>query len=88
MKLMLCSIKDIAVGAYMPPFSSRAPGEALRLFREALLDPQAPGAKHPSDLDLYHIANYDDQTGQVFQLERIELLVTGRSLAEQDPPQR
>ncbi|QCQ84596.1 nonstructural protein [Blackfly microvirus SF02] len=82
MRLMLCSVKDVAVQAYQPPYVARAPGEASRMFADACRDPERTGVRHPQDLILYHLGWWDDGTGEFEVLEKPEVMVTGASLAE------
>lgn len=54
------SVYDSAVGAYMPPFFSRANGEALRSFIEACNDPKRGFVTNPGDYTLFFLGSFDD----------------------------
>lgn len=64
MKLVVCSIYDAAVGAYMPPFFVRTKGEAMRMFLATAQDAQSSIAKAPKDFVLFTLGEYDDGSGQ------------------------
>lgn len=65
MKLMLISIFDRAVNAFQPVANVRAEGEALRVFKDLIANPQSQQHAHADDYDLYHVADFDDQSGAV-----------------------
>jgi hypothetical protein len=82
MKMQYCSIKDTAVSAFMQPIAVAHTAQAMRSMQDAVNDPQSDFAKHPADYELYHIAEFDDQTGQFNNLEepirlcRVQDLIT------------
>lgn len=63
MRLMIYTVYDKAVNAYLPPFFSRARGEALRTFTDAVNDAKHQFNKHASDYVLVHLGEYDDSSG-------------------------
>lgn len=65
MKLLMFSVYDSMVEAYMPPFFVRARGEALRLFGDLVNDQSSNVGKHPSDFTLMYIGEWDDGSGRV-----------------------
>lgn len=62
---VLVSIKDQAVEAFGPIMEVRANGEALRMFIDEVNNPDSRINKHPQDFDLYKMAMYDEQTGEI-----------------------
>lgn len=76
------AIKDRALDAYNQPFTLTTTAQAVRSFTDEInSDPDRSGvAKHPDDYDLYIIAHYDDQNGQIFPLDKPELVVRGKDL--------
>ena len=80
------AVKDLAVQAFGIPFLVRAQGEALRSFQDEAnrTDEKSAIAQHPEDYELYKIASYDDQTGEIKGHEpelvaRAKDLITTRS---------
>ena len=74
MKYVLVAIKDNAIEAFQPINSVRARGEAMRAFQDAINDPNNKQLNaHPEDFDLYHVGDFDDQTGTLLAItpERI-----------------
>lgn len=69
MKLVVCSVRDSAVNAFMPPFFSRHLGEAMRSFGDLVRDPQSNVSRHPVDFQLYLLGEYDDTTGLITSQE-------------------
>lgn len=62
MKMIVFSVLDKAVGAFLPPFYCRSQGEALRSFAEAANDPKR-FQKYASDYVLMRLGEYDDGSG-------------------------
>lgn len=80
MKTKLVCIRDIKVGAYGQPVNVPSIGAAIRSFEDAC----KPGAetdvsKHPTDFELYHLGDYDDQTGNIEVNEKPIFLTKGET---------
>jgi hypothetical protein len=60
MRLMVYSVHDKAVGAYLQPFFSRSKGEAIRSFTEACNDAKSQFNKYAADYVLFELGSYDD----------------------------
>lgn len=60
MKLGLYSVFDKAVGAYLPPFTCRSKGEALRSFADASNNKEHNFNRHSMDYVLVHLGEFDD----------------------------
>lgn len=82
MILQIYSIHDRAVGAYMQPFFARSEGEALRMLRVAVNDPQSGFHGNPGDYTLTHLGEFSDQTGEFSTLPP-SAMVNLSSLTEQ-----
>lgn len=66
MKYLIMTIKDRAVEAYQPIACTRAEGEAIRGFQDAINNPQNGILyNHPDDYDLYLLGTFDDETGEI-----------------------
>lgn len=63
MRLELYSVQDTKVGAFMPPFSARARGEALRSFMGACQDEKHQFFAHKGDYVLYFLGAFEDTGG-------------------------
>lgn len=63
MKLMVYTVHDKAVNAYLQPFFCRSKGEAIRSFTEACSDGKSNFGKYPLDYTLVELGDYDDVTG-------------------------
>lgn len=61
----LVALYDRATESYAPVMTVNTRGEAIRSLRDAMRDPQAPIARHPSDYELYMVGEYNDQTGEI-----------------------
>lgn len=63
MKLIVHSVLDKAVGAFLQPFYSRSRGEAIRSFSDACSKPESPFWQHSDDYVLYYFGEFDDGSG-------------------------
>jgi len=61
--VILVSVYDIKVGAFMNPFVARSVGDAMRAFEDAVSDPKSGVAKHPEDYVLHQVAVWDEVEG-------------------------
>lgn len=57
------SVRDAAVGAFLPPFFCRSKGEAIRSFAEAVANPEHQFSKHAGDYALFYVGSFDDHSG-------------------------
>lgn len=78
----LISIKDRALEAFMPLGNVRTEGEAIRVFKDMLSDPNTPQNKHPDDYDLYLLGTFDDQTGYIETETKPRKLADGKTIKE------
>lgn len=77
MKLLVVSIYDGAVGAYMTPFFVRSKAEAIRAFSDAVNDPQSQFYKHASDYALMCVGSFNDQDADLLAIATLEKLIAG-----------
>ncbi|WNK13066.1 MAG: nonstructural protein [Microvirus sp.] len=68
MILKVFAIYDSAADYYLPPFTSRSVGEALRDFGTSAKDRNAGQLySHPADFTLFEIGSYDNTVGNLIQ---------------------
>lgn len=79
MNLIICAIRDSALGAYKP-FVISSVGVATRGFADEVNSDKSELSKHPEDYELYHVANFDEETAFVEVLERPVLLSRGKDV--------
>lgn len=67
MKYILVAVKDLAVQAFQPGVhATRARGEALRNFTDAVNDPNNKQLHaHAQDFELWILGELDDETGVI-----------------------
>lgn len=63
MIINIYAIKDNQVDAFSQPFYSQTHGSALRAFSDHVNEPGTAANKHAADFALYHLGEFDDQTG-------------------------
>lgn len=63
MLLDVVSIYDLKLGAYAQPTVVATTAVAMRSFTDQVNNPQSPMFAHPEDYSLYHIAKFNDETG-------------------------
>lgn len=85
MILGIYSVRDKAVDAFLPPFFSRAKGEAIRSFASAVSQADHQFAKSKGDFELYSLGTFDDISGVVTSevgrvISALELGPEGNSL--------
>lgn len=77
MKLGVYSIRDKKLGAYMTPFYSHNNETAQRSFEHASKNEQSPMFTHPTDYELYKLADFCDESGSVTPLSAPEFVISG-----------
>jgi hypothetical protein len=82
MKLIICSVYDKAVGAYMRPFFAQSPGQAVRMFVDEV-NGDSPFNKHPEDYALFQIGEFFDNDGKIMAIEP-HCLARGHEVKESD----
>lgn len=67
MIIHMYTIKDTKSTAYHKPFYEVSNGIAIRTFTDLANNKDTVIGKHPEDFILYHIGEYDDETGKIKQ---------------------
>lgn len=67
MKTKLYTVYDHDAAAYLAIFSMINHNMALRAFTESANDPNHLFCKYPDKYTLFHIGEYDDLTGKIYQ---------------------
>ena len=73
-KLKIFAARDSKLGVFMTPFFMMHQGQALRAWEEIVNDEKSVMSKHPADFALYHLGEFDDDSGTVTMLEHHALL--------------
>lgn len=85
MKLLMFSVYDKAVKAYMQPFFSRSRGEALRSFVDACNDEKRDLKKHATDFTLHYLGEWDDGSGISSPVDPERIISASECLRDVDP---
>ncbi|QCQ84952.1 nonstructural protein [Blackfly microvirus SF02] len=83
MKMLIFSVFDAAVNAYLQPFFVRSKGEAIRSFQDAVNDPKSQFNIHYTDYSLFLLGSYDDASG-VFDTNIPERVTGARDVIVED----
>jgi long-subunit fatty acid transport protein len=73
MKLNVYSIYDSGIEAYAQPFLMQTDGQAIRAFQDNVNDEKSTIYNHADQFTLFKIAEYDDQTGKMENIENKSL---------------
>lgn len=76
-QLIVLSVRDRAMDAFMQPFFAPAVGLAVRSFGDEINRAESPMHAHPEDYDLYQVGTFDDQTG-IFTSDQPRMLAVGK----------
>lgn len=89
MKMLICSISDRQMETYGRPFCCAAKGQAVRSFVDEVnrAAPDNLMFAHPEDFTLWHVADFDDQTGEMHAVpaSKEALLFHGQDAARLRP---
>lgn len=63
--LQVCAIRDVAVNAFNRPFFVQSLGLACRVFEDEVRrsSPDNPMTAHPADFALFHLGEFDEESG-------------------------
>jgi len=67
------------------PYYALQKGQAIRGFTDAVNDPSSPYNKHPEDFTLFHLGEFNDQTGKIEPLSQPQPLEEALSVKENKP---
>lgn len=79
MKIQIVAIRDTQHNGYSQPAYVPTLGIAIRSFADEVNNPQSPMNKHPRDYDLYHLGEWDDETGQFTNNDLPRKIAEGRT---------
>lgn len=68
MTLQQFAVYDVKVGKYTQPFLLHSKGEAIRSWVDVVNDEKTNFKKHPEDYTLFHLGEWDDESGMTTNL--------------------
>ena len=71
MELVMYSVYDKAVGAYMRPFFMQSDGQATRMFMDDANNADSPISAHPEDYSLFRCGRWYDEGGDLVPEEPV-----------------
>lgn len=81
----VCSVRDRAADVYGRPFFTPSTGVAIRSFTDHVNSKDdSEIVKHPSDFELYLLADYDDESGRFECLPAPRMLARGEDVKRND----
>lgn len=80
MILRAYSIYDRKALQYHPPFYASTDASAVRSLADLANDNQTTVGRHPADYVLYHIGEYDDQTGRLTPVSPLNHVMDAQAL--------
>ena len=82
MELLVCAVRDGAVGAFMRPFYLASEGQAIRSFQDEVNrdDKDNMMFHHPEDFELFMLGHFDDTDGSFDLLKSPKSLALARQL--------
>lgn len=82
MKRQVIAIYDRAADAFGQPAFVEAIGKGIRMFQDEVNrnQPDNQVFNHPDDFDLFHLGEYDDNTGQFTNLAEPKQLAIGKQM--------
>lgn len=76
MKLQVFAIYDSKVKDFANPFFMHSKGELQRGFTELVNDPKTKLNKYPEDFSVFHLGEYNSESGALIPLQAPERLFT------------
>lgn len=86
MNLKIYSVYDSKAQAYLPMFTVRSHGEAVRQFTDLANNKQTAVNKYPEDFSLMELGSFDDNTGTIDALDAPKNLGLAREYIIPDLP--
>lgn len=77
MRCAIVTVRDKKTGLYGKPSFVEHTAEVVREWDVIRKDPNTKIGKHPEDFDLFQVATFNDETGEVTQLNPHIHLATG-----------
>lgn len=77
MILQIVAVRDRAADAFGRPVFAHTVGQAIRSFQDEInrVAPDNEMNKHPSDFDLWHLGEFEDNSGKLLQTEPKQLAI-------------
>lgn len=75
--IKVVAVRDRKLGAFLRPFTVPSLGVAIRGFQDELNRPDGEMHKHPDDYDLYHLADFNEDTGEFIQSQDSPTQIAG-----------
>lgn len=84
MRYKIVTVRDRQLDVFGTPNFSVALGGSIRAFGDEInrVDVNNPLNKHPEDFDLYHLGEYDDETGHFDCLVPPKMIAIGKDYAK------
>lgn len=79
MKRPMYAMFDSKAGSYSPPFIDNNDATALRGFAEAV-NTNEHFRYSPADYSLYHLGDFDNESGKIVVCEPVEFMCNGASV--------
>ena len=76
-EVQVMSIRDGKAGAFLPPYYCPTVAVGLRQFTFAIQDESTDFGKWPEDYVLFHLGQFDHESGTFQLLDTPELVMTG-----------
>ena len=84
--MLMFSVFDEKVGAFLPPMFMRSRGEAIRSFSAAVGSKDHQFSMFPSDFVLYFLGEFNDQNGSFITVPTPERLLKASDVVNPDNP--
>ncbi len=84
MEHKIFTVYDEKAKAFLPPFFLPQIGMGTRVFSDCVNDPTHQFNKHPADYNLYHIGEFDDNSGKIIVMDPRNLLGSGVMFKDPD----
>lgn len=81
-KLVVVSVKDSAIDAFLRPFCVQAIGQAVRSFTDEVNRSAADNSmwQHPEDYSLWYLGTFDEETGLFEDQSSVRMLARGQDI--------
>lgn len=76
----LYAVQDVKVSVFYPPISLINDGEATRMLKDIVDNPESPISKHSDDFRLFRLGTFDDNSGVLSPLAQPEFIINASEL--------
>lgn len=63
--MLIFTVFDDKAGAFLPPFTAKSAGLAIRMFEQLSSQPDHQFCMHAGDFTLFQVGTFDELTGEV-----------------------